>query len=212
VRLFGSLAWLWLFVLGFGLSIVFHGGPPANVAVVIGLCLIGQWILLQIPLWALAMSYGLRLAHSDDPELRLQPRDRQFGIGQLLLVTAVVAIFLGIGRAVVLLLGRHDFIDRESPIFVFLGVAAVALTLPLVLAGLMKRGAVLGVAAVLILTGLVTLIELPLLTAMQVGSGPHEGHFVSINVFTAATILVVLSVVRRCGYHLARTTNAPTIA
>ena len=126
-------------------------------------------------------------------------------------VTAVVGIFLGIGRAIVTLLGdRIDVTDRDIPIFVFLAIAAVVLTFPLVLAALLKHHAVLGIGLILLLTGLITVFELPLLQTVAPGPGPNVGHFIALNAFAASSVLVVLGIVRWCGYSLDTPSKAVT--
>jgi hypothetical protein len=69
--------------------------------IVFGIVLGGQWLFAQVPLWFLAIAHGLRLTSlhgetSDAPRMT-----RQFGIRQLMMVTAVVAVVLGIGRLLV---------------------------------------------------------------------------------------------------------------
>jgi hypothetical protein len=66
---------------------------------ILGTTLLGEWMVLQIPLWALAIGYGIRLRHRDDVEQRDSNSSRQFGIRQLMILTASVAIVLGVGRA-----------------------------------------------------------------------------------------------------------------
>jgi hypothetical protein len=191
-------------------NIGIHGGPPLSAAIMIGLCLLGQWTLLQFPLWGLVLGYGLHVQHEDDEVQELGRHERQFGIGQLIVVTAIVGVFLGIGRAIVMLLGdAFDLTDPEGAIFLFLGAAAVILTLPLALAALLKRRAVPGVGLILVLTAAITFIEMPMLQTIHPGPGPNRGHFLAINLFSAMTILVVAAVVRACGYRLSgkSTTN-----
>jgi len=207
-RLAGSIVWVSLFTFALMSNIGVHGGPPAAAAVMIGLCLLGQWTLLQFPLWGLVLSYGLNLRHMDDQDQDLGRHERQFSIGQLIIVTAIVGVFLGIGRAIVTLLdGRLNFTDPEAPIFVFLGVAAVVLTLPLALAALLESKALIGVGLVLLLTALMTFIEMPMLQTLHPGPGPNGGHFLAINMFSASTILVASAIVRTCGYRLSRTSR-----
>ena len=38
-----------------------------EIAIILGGCMLGQWLLVQIPLWALSVGYGVRLRHWTDP-------------------------------------------------------------------------------------------------------------------------------------------------
>jgi hypothetical protein len=70
-----SLAWIGALSVGFMVNIAQHGGPDGFIALVIAICLLAQWAIVQVPLWGLAIGYGLRLRHvSDPPETA---RDRQ---------------------------------------------------------------------------------------------------------------------------------------
>ncbi len=117
-------------------------------------------------------------------------------------ITALVAVLLGAGRALVPWLGEELHLDRESPIFIFLALSAVIQTLPLLLAGLLPRWSLLGVIVVLLLIGLATTWEVSLLRHFPGvrGSGPNTRHFIWINVFTSAVILAGILLVRFNGY------------
>ena len=198
-----SLIWVASLVAALAINIGLNGGPRDTFAA-IGVCLFGQWVLLQFPLWGLALGYGLRLRHFEDADRGLNHREHQFGIRQLLIVTTIVAVIFGIGRVAVGQLGENLNLGRgEAPIFIFLAVAAIVFTLPLLLAALMRQLAVPGVLLTLVLIGLATASELPLLRAMLSGPGPKAGHFIAINAFTAAITLAVAVIVRLNGYSLA---------
>lgn len=205
IRLTGSLVWIVLLALAVTINISVNSGPPTSTAVWIGLCLFGQWILLQFPLWSLAIGYGLQLRHGSDQNPEAGLRDRQFGIGQLIIVTAIVGVVLGIARAVITLLGDQlKMTDPELPLLIFLAVAAVILTLPLVLAALLKRHAPIGIALALLFTGLMTFFELPIMRSVTPGSGPQAEHFVLLNAFASLTILLTCGITHHCGFSLTR--------
>jgi hypothetical protein len=86
----------------------------------------------------------------------------------------------------------------------FLAIAAVVLTLPLLLAALMRNMALPGVLLVLVLIALASAVELPLLKSFHSDAGPGIMSFVAINAFTAATILTIAMVVRCNGLYLGR--------
>jgi hypothetical protein len=196
-----SLTWVFLLATAIGINLGLNGGPDEAV-LVIGGCLFGQWLLLQFPLWGLALGYGLRLRHVDDDGYGLDHRERQFGIRQLMIVTTIVGVVFGIGRLVVGQL-RLDFGRGEAAIFIFLAVAAIVLTLPLLLAALMRRFTIPAVLVALVLIGLATTWELPLLQIVHRGPGPKAQDLVAINAITAAIMLTVLTIVRLNGYSLA---------
>jgi hypothetical protein len=97
--------------------------------------------------------------------------------------------------------------DREVHIFIFLVLASVVLTFPLILATLMRHFTFRAVALVLVLIGLATAWEFPLLKSFHGGPRPELPDFIAINVFTVESILLVLTIVRLNGYCLARSQN-----
>jgi len=206
------LAPLWLAILWgcLALNIGVNGGP-GQVLLLFAACLLGQWILVQLPLWGLALGYGLHLQRRSDTvagkPLGGVPRQLQFGIRQLLILTAIVAVVLGALRALVLvIIARID--DKgmgEGAIFIFLAVAAVVMTLPLVMAALLPRLALPATLVILTLIGLATYWELPLLSLLPKTAGPDTWHFIFINAITSAWILAIIGAMRLGGYGLATT-------
>src|SRR4029453_6695232 len=89
--------------------------------------------------------YRVQLAHHSDEavysDLDRKPRQLQFGTGQLMMLTLVVAVVLGILRWLVLALVARlgDRGMGEAPIFIFLAAAAVIMSVPLVMALLLPR-------------------------------------------------------------------------
>jgi hypothetical protein len=198
-----SLIWVFSLAVAIQANLLINGGPEAG-AIVVGACLFVQWLLMQVPLWTIAVAFGAHLRHTDNLQTAIDPREYQFGIRQLIIVTTIVAIVFGCGRLVVPQLAEHvRFTRGEAPIFIFLGAAAVVLTLPLLLAALMRRYSTPGVLVVLVLIGFATACEMPLLRLLGGGTGPKTEDFVAINAFTAAIMLIVLSMVRLNGYSLA---------
>jgi len=199
-----SLVWIFLLAVAIQFNTVINGGPK-GVALVVGACLFGEWLLLQIPLWTIALAFGAHLRHNTKAPA-FDPRERQFGIRQLIIVTTIVAVVFGAGRLAVPQMAEHlELTKGEGPIFVFLGVAAVILALPLILAALMRQFALPSVLIVLILLAIGTASEVPLLRLVGGGGpGPKVQDFVAINFFTASVLLTVLSMVRLNGYSLTR--------
>jgi hypothetical protein len=191
-----SFVWVISLIAAIAINVAFHGGP-SGVIVPLGSCLLGQWVLLQLPFWALALIMRLRVRRIEEVQQEFDVSRFQFGIRHLLIVMAVASAVLGIGRIVVLNLSAVG----EEVVFVFLAGAAIVLTLPLLLAALMRRMAIPGVLLALVLIGVATAWELPLWE--KVGeAGPEIGHFVAINAASAIVILVAAGLVRLNGYFL----------
>ena len=204
-RLRYSLVWIALLAVAVAMNTHFHDWPSRSMAVVISLCLVGQWIVVQSVLWGLVVGFGLHLHHAEDRQHNENLHQVQFGIRQLIFVTTIVGVILGIGRVIIDPIKANLSPDRvEMVIFVFLAVAAALLTLPLVVAGLMRHLAIPGVALTLVLVGVITAFEMPLLQVLQPRFGPETSDFIAINTFTALMILTVLAIVRINGYNLAR--------
>lgn len=196
-----SLVWVATLPVAIAINLAMDGGPD-DVVVIIGACLFGQWLIVQLPLWALAVGFGLRLQHVDDWGKTQDRRSRQFSLRHLMIVTTIVGVILGAGRLLIEWLGESFSFDREAPAFIFLAAAAVILTLPLLLAGLLQRWAIPAVLVVLTLIGLVTAWELTLLQMVPGGGGPgpDTDHFVWINAFTMVTVLMGVLLLRLNGY------------
>jgi hypothetical protein len=196
-----SLVWLAAMCIGFAANLAIFGGP-ADILIVVCACLAGQWILTQVPLWGIALGYGIRVRHRTDRSAASNS-ESQFGIRQLIMITAIIGVTLGIGRAVILAFApRFQGFGGEGPIFVFIAVAGILMTLPLVLAALLPRRATIAVFAVLALIAAGTTWELPLLTRFTSTGGPDFWHFALMNGFQAAWILVIAGLLRAGGYQL----------
>ena len=204
-----SLVWVAMLPMAIAINIAIHDWRLPYVFV-IGGCLFGQWLIVQLPLWGLAMGYGLRLRHVDDVDTMQDCCERQFGIRHLMVITAIVGVIFGAGRILVGRQGATVRLDSDVQALIFLAVAAIALTLPLLLAGILPRRAIPAVLLVLTLIGLATAWELTLWRVIPGGGGgPETGHFVGINAFTAATILAGVAVLRLNGYQLAGSPSSP---
>jgi hypothetical protein len=164
-------------------------------------CTLGPWLLLQVPLGTLVLLYGLRLQSSAFDNAPARPL--QFGIRQFMIFTAIVSVVLAIGRIGVIYLPQLTGAGADEFIFAFLAIAALVMTLPLILAALLPRYALPSVLVVLGLIGGGTLAELPLLNALGArGGGPDLYHFIWINVFTVVWILGIAGLLRWAGYRL----------
>jgi hypothetical protein len=195
-----SLGWIaaLLFALLLNVTVHFRRGG-VELVLIMGACLAAQWVLIQIPLWGLAVGYGMRLRHRDEIDI-ISARDRQFGIRQLMILTAIVAVVLGACRWIAMMTTALWAASNwaNAPIFVFLAAAGIVMCLPLLVAALLPRHAGLASTAVVVLIGLGTWFELPLVN--QVGGGPDLWHLIFINLFQSATVLAVVALIRCCGY------------
>jgi hypothetical protein len=198
-----SLIWLASLSVVFMINAGLHEGVHAGLFIVISASLLAQWALVQLPLWALAVRYGLWLQHRDQANQPLDPRSRQFGIRQVMLLTFCVAVLLGIGR---LMFMRVEVLTEEgmwAP-FLFIAGAAVVFTVPLLLAALLPRYTVLAVVFVLSLIGLATAWEFNLLSTLHAGSPATSADFAWINVVSSVWVLAFVVAVRLCGFGLAQ--------
>jgi hypothetical protein len=194
-----SLLWAISLPIAIAINISFYQGFDREPILVVGGCLLGQWLALQFPFWALALGLGLHLRHSDELTGRSNVGPIHFGIRHLLIVMAIAGVGLGIGRVAVSSIDLSG--DGEMFAFAFLAVAAIVVTLPLLLGALMRRFAALGVLLALLFMGLVTAVEWPLFNLVG-GSGPSKSIFIVINIGMAAVILGCALIVRSNGYCL----------
>lgn len=201
VRIPLSLVWVAGLIGAMLINLALHDGPDGELAI-IGVGLLGQWLIVQVPLWALVLFFGARLRHRSEERGTFDPKERQFGIRQLLLFTTLIAVLLAIGRLLVASLGKYFNLGHEGPIFIFLAVAAIAMTLPVLLAALLRRWAVPATIGMLLLVGLAAAAEVPLLSKFHRGVGPDIWHFFWINAFASLWIVVVSLVVQLSGYRL----------
>lgn len=199
-----SLAWVFMLLVAVAVNIVIHSGP-SNGVFVVGVWMFVQWILMQMPMWTISAGMGFHLRYREDVDAVVdsngQAADQtlRFGIRDLMITMAILGVLLGICRFLVSAINVPGM--NELPIFIFLGVAGVVMTFPLVIASLMQRYALAGVAMALLFMGAATFGEL--MTAEMVGGpGPDIEDFIAINVSSAFGILVIAGVVRLNGYSL----------
>lgn len=191
-----SLMWIILVVFGIGVNIGLHGGPESAVTVV-GVCLVGQYVALQFPLWLLAFGFRIQLRHISEANSGVA-KQLQFGISHLLIVTAIAAGLMGAGRLALATMPRGG----EYPVFIFLVVAAVIQSVPLLLSALMRRYAIPAALAIAVFIAIATVWEVSLLQSLKLGPGPDMRHLIAINLFTCLFTLIVAITVRLNGFSL----------
>jgi hypothetical protein len=198
-----SMGWIAALFIAFLMNMGINGHGNVDVALILGGCLAGQWLLVQAPAWGLAVGYGIRLRHRTDPAESI--RERQFGIRQLMILTAIIAVVLGIARLMVAEaithFGESDW--GEAAVFVFLAAAGIVMTVPLLFAVLLPRMAWQATLGVLVLIAIGTWYELPLVMMVYArGGGPNIWHLAFINAFQAVWIVAIAGLVRLCGYGI----------
>jgi hypothetical protein len=211
-RSLASLGWIVLQIVAVAIQTAAHRGPD-DVLEILAISALVLWIAAQVPLWTFAWWFGcfLRPVQEASPATDAL-RDHQFGIRQLMIVTAVVSVVLGLGRVAIL----NDWFQLESnhetATFAFLLLAAAVMMLPLIFAAFLRRHAVLAVLFVLLLIAGLTAAELPLHDSLVSRPGPNAWHLIWINAFTTFWVLLFVVTARLCGWrfgsrHLAAATT-----
>lgn len=196
------LALLWVATLPIAIAVNLHvNSGPTGMAIPIGSTLFAQWLVLQFPLWGLALGMGLRLQHRDDIDQRPGMDPPQFTIRQLFIVTAIVGVLFGLGR---LLLPVVVQVGREASIFWLLAAAELLLALPLVLVVLLRRITIPGMLLMLVLIGTASFWQIPFLQ-LDKSSSLRWYLMICINVGTSLVMLSLLIAIRLNGYSLVAT-------
>jgi hypothetical protein len=182
-----------LFTMGVGFDLGIIGS--------LGGLVLGQWLLSQLPLWALVWRRRVSLRAVDAAAGSELP-DHQFGIRQLLILTAIVAVMLGAGRLLVLSLQLQvtPMGRGQVAVLILVGFCNTILTLPLIVAALSPQRAILGCCLAIGLVALVTLCEIPAFTYLSPGSG--QLVFWIMNFGQAFWVLLATGILRAGGYRL----------
>lgn len=208
IYLRAPLSVLWCAVMWLALlcNTVLSSAPSGQVAPIMASCIAGIWITVQIPYWLLRAFGRMSLRLPGVSPFAKEEALPQYGIGQLLIFTSIIAVIFGVGRGVFALLPPMSeyFRGGEAGIFGALAVAAILISLPLPPAIFVQGWrALVATVTILVLIALATWWELPLFTQIMGASpGPRFMHFVWINVANAGWIAAFGLVVRLCGYRL----------
>jgi hypothetical protein len=203
IRCVISILWILALAVAFRLNVGKRGGPNLEIVVMVAAFLFMQWLLAQVPLWALTKWYGVRLRDTDDSNWSIAHRPTQFGIRQLMILTAGIAVVLAIGRIVLPWLSRFVSPRAEELLtFGFLTIAGVLMTLSLLLAALLPRYALIATLIVAALIALGTYWEFPLLKQFAGGGGPNFNHLLAINVVQCSWILLIACLMNCAGFVL----------
>lgn len=137
IRAFGSTCWLAALEIA---AVLCFDVPPLGhalfIAVVTGTVAVVQCAAVQLPCLAVTqgLNFHLRQLHGDDD---ISHKRLQFGLRELLVVTAVVAALLGLGRAA---WSHYGDFDRVAPLLLVLAACAAC--------AMLVSGAVLAVSIV----------------------------------------------------------------
>jgi hypothetical protein len=206
------LATVWMLLVPFAF-VVKHGFD--NVSAL----LFTQWATLALSCFLAISSrllFNVQIIRSSPqtPESRavkgddLQRRTVQFGILHLVTVTTAVAILLGVARLLLVSFRQSLGGLAELSTFAFLVVAALVMSIPLLLAILSMKRPIISTAVVLVFIGVGTAYEVSLLQAIGL-SGPDWLHILLINLFCLGQVLVVSIAARASGYRLAGLRREP---
>jgi hypothetical protein len=175
---------------------------------------LGQSLLALVPLLLLRWKKGIAITDDYDPRAGLMPAAQQFGIGQLMILTAIIAALLGVARVIVPRLqeslspGLH-----EAPAFAFVVLTNMVLTLPLALAALLPHRAILAGSVAIGFAVAATIAEVSLIRFFAPGAPaqiPPEVvvMFWVMNACQVVWVLAVLAILRLGGYRLAGSKGA----
>jgi hypothetical protein len=209
------LAAAWLAALPLALSLGALRGPmELEFLVVVGGAIVGQWILVQIPLWLLVWFYRLRIVAAGELPT-FSPSDQQFGIRQLMILTAIVAVVLGLAR---MLLGG---ISRETAgpgwvegakVFGIIAVANTFITLPMLGAVLLPRLSSVAIVFAGLFAVAVALVEYSVFRFVVRGGGSAGDLiliFGTMNVVQCSWVVALVTALRLGGYRLLSATTSP---
>lgn len=206
-RLALSLAWACSMGAALAIPVFSLEGDASTVMFVVTMA--GFWLVGQLPIWLAAMSFGLRLRYQglDASTQALAVNDhkeRQFGIGQLMAFTGLVAVILGIGRLIVAS-GLVPQTNRQMlSVLALMLCTQISIALPLLLAMFLRKRAIQASLLGVLFVVIVTIIELPV--ARQIFGVPSRmmaelAILIWINVFSLLWVIAFAVTVRNSGYQ-----------
>jgi hypothetical protein len=186
-------------------GLILRGGAGHIQAIVFGAILYAQWIASQMPLWMARVFFKQRIVSPTEPAPRAPYREHQFGVGQLLILTACVAAMFGLARWFLTPQLIEEFrggLMGPSLAWVFVLFAGfnTLAPLPAIWAALSRRWAIWLVLAAVYMAG-VAFAEARSFEAV-LGPGP-VGLFAWLSVSMFITVAGTLLAVRARGYRLA---------
>ncbi len=127
----------------------------------------------------------------------------QYGIKHLMIAMTLVAVIIGLGRALLPVLTMIRGMN-EFPAFLFLAVATCLICFPLSFAVLAMRKPLLPTLLAIVFATIVTYIEIQAEKVFLRGSGPDWLHVTLINIFAVLPVLLLLVPLRRAEYRFLR--------
>jgi hypothetical protein len=203
-----GLVWL-LLIATAGAVRIGQIGPATAVDVAIftlavGTVLMVQAIFVRSLLWITRVSFEIELASQAAAPGHAGDRS-QFKIAQIMAFTAMVAIVIAIGRGLVQLLAASDVLAASPlPLYVFIAVATVLVTLPIAAASLLDRHSIFAMTVAAVFIFGVTAVELPTLTAAKLAYRNDLSSLmvVAINLSTSLVVLAYTLGLRLFGFRL----------
>ncbi|HEX5105520.1 MAG TPA: hypothetical protein VFV87_16995 [Pirellulaceae bacterium] len=169
--------------------------------------LFGQYFLAQLPLWFIALRWRARIASGTMQPGTLAQPDLQFQIRHVMILTAGVAIALGAARGLIQIGDlRTSWPEMQLVrVIAFLVLCNTTIVLPIAVAALIRRRALLASAVAWTLVFLATIVEVPtFLLVRGVGATTHELWFVfwAMNLTQATWVFLSMGILRLGGYRL----------
>lgn len=180
-------------------------GSLLTAFVVTSMFLIAPWLLLQMLLGTVVYLYGLRLQLPAAESTSKSNAPAQFGLRQLMIITACLAIGLAGGRVLLpWLMSVLDFgIHVEWTQIAFVYLTSMTIALLSLFAMLLRRYALRCVAGALLMVGLFTLVEPFALAQVQGSIDPDMtlSLFAMLNGILVSWMLLIGGLLRWAGYR-----------
>jgi len=173
--------------------------------------ILAQWLLAQVPLQIVRIANEVLIAHIAEDSVAALSKP-QFQIRQLLIVTAVVAVVLGLARVLTPPLEFGRFFVHDAMQFLFLVATNVIVTVPLAFCVLSPRRPIAVAIFALLCVTLGSAAEIVLYSITFSGSRSFNAELALIlltkNLTTSAWVVAVLGSLRLGGYRLTSTKSA----
>lgn len=198
----GILAVFYLFGLWLAVMVFFAKQSFARIEFALSL---GSAILLQALLifgfgWLARVFNGLSLVSRD--ALANMPIRFQFKIKHIMILTVAIACLMAVSRGLILTLVKSEVDYEDIIVFLFLGMAAVLITIPIAFACLLPRYFGIGLIVALLGCAAITVIEHSVFIALIDYNGPDFYHMLFINLFSAIFVFIFSMVLRWFGYRI----------
>lgn len=200
----------WIALLFIGLSHGLKDGPWMGLIRTLLACAVVQWVLTQPSLWLVKFFWRVDLRIEVNSEHLDGAAHRQFGIRQLMMCTAIIAVVLGIGRATLLSLPPQLNFQRHHLAFVYLTIAAIIMNVPLLISLTLRHFYLRANILIIGLICLATWWEVPILNSLA-GNGPRIYQVIWINLFTSAWVFAFALLARLSGFTLSSTIRSESL-